>query len=274
MTQPAVSAIVVSYQTGPRLKECLYALDADPDVSEIILVDNGNPQDMQAWIVAFAKSRAAMQILTGHGNIGFGAAVNLGAARASGPHLLVINPDAVLRWKSVPALQAAARDLPEPWIVGGKIFDLKGREERGGRRKELTLFRAITQMLGWNTWTLDHRPAPSEPVDMPVISGAFFLSSKDSFAALGGFDEGYFLHVEDVDLCRRCREAGGRVIYDPRAAVLHYGSTSDAPSRIVQAHKADSLARYFRKFARGGLTRAVVELAVPLIRLGTWIKRR
>ena len=122
MTYPAVSAIVVSYQTGPRLKECLYALDADPDVSEIIPVDNGNPRDMQAWIAAFAKSRAAMQILTGHGNIGFGAAVNLGAARASGPHLLVINPDAVLRWKSVPALQDTARDLPEPWIVGGAVW--------------------------------------------------------------------------------------------------------------------------------------------------------
>lgn len=274
MSHPAVSAIVVSYHTGPRLKECLYALAADPSVSEIILVDNGNPPEMQAWIAGFAEKRPNMQVLSGHGNIGFGAGVNLGAARANGLHLLVINPDAVLRWNSLTAMQETARDLAAPWIIGGKIFDLNGREERGGRRKELTLGRAVLQMFGWNTWTLEETPPPGGPVAMPVISGAFFLTSKDSFSVLGGFDEAYFLHVEDVDLCRRCRASGGQVIYDPRAAVLHYGSTSDAPSRTVQSHKADSLARYFRKFARGGFNRVVVELSVPFIRLGMWLTAR
>nr|WP_070960692.1 glycosyltransferase family 2 protein [Hyphomonas sp. Mor2] len=273
MSRPAVSAIVVSFHTGPRLKECLYGLDADPDVSEIILVDNGNPEEMRAWVQGFAQGRPHMKVLSGHGNIGFGAGVNLGARIAHGPHLLVINPDAVLRWKSLPALQETAADLSAPWIIGGKIFDVMGREERGGRRKELTLSRALTQMIGWNTWTLERTSAPTGPIDMPVISGAFFLTSKDSFEALGGFDEQYFLHVEDVDLCRRCREAGGRVVHDPRAAVLHYGSTSDAPSQVVQAHKADSLARYFRTFAKGGLEKILVEVCVPFIRLGLWLRR-
>ena len=274
MSRTDVSAIVVSYQTGPRLKECLYALDADPDVSEIILVDNGNPDEMTAWVASFASTRENMSVLSGHGNIGFGAAVNLGERQASSPHILVINPDAVLRWKSLPHMQDAATELAVPWVIGGKIFDIFGREERGGRRKELTLFRAMTRTFGWNTWTLEHTPPPNAPIDMPVISGAFFLTSKDSFAALGGFDEDYFLHVEDVDLCRRCREAGGRVLYDPRAAALHYGSTSDAPNRVVQGHKADSLAHYFRKFAKGAMGRAIVEICVPLIRLGLWVKGR
>lgn len=273
MSRTDVSAIVVSYQTGPRLKECLYALDADPDVSEIILVDNGNPHEMTAWVDAFARSRPTMSVISGHGNIGFGAAVNLGERRASAPHVLVINPDAVLRWKSLSAMQETAMGRAPPWIIGGKIFDISGREERGGRRKELTLLRALSRTIGWNTWTLEHTLPPVAPVDMPVISGAFFLTSKDSFATLGGFDEDYFLHVEDIDLCRRCREAGGRVLYDPRAAVLHYGSTSDAPNRVVQAHKADSLAHYFRKFATSAPSRVMVELCVPFIRLGLWLKR-
>lgn len=268
MTLPAVSAVVVSYQTGPRLKECLYALCGDPDVREIVLVNNGNPPDMQDWLKQFTARSDAVELVTGHGNVGFGAGVNLGVAAANGPHILVINPDAVLRRRSIQGMQRAAEACAKPWIIGGRIYDLFGREERGPRRRELTLWRAITSFLGWNTWTLEQTKPPIEPVAMPVISGAFFLTSKESMAQLSGFDEGYFLHVEDVDLCRRCREAGGQVVYDPRAGALHYGATSDAPSRTVARHKADSLERYFKKFARGWIERAVLQTALPIMRAG------
>ena len=274
MTRPAVSAIVVSYNTGPRLRECLYALQADPSVSEIVVVDNGNPEADLAWLSQFAGDRQSVQLLSGHGNIGFSAGVNLGVSAARGPHLLVINPDAVLRYGSVRSLQDTTSQVASPWIIGGKIFDLFGREERGPRRRELTLWRAATSALGINTWTLETTPAPAEPIEMPVISGAFFLTDQDSLRRLSGLDEGYFLHVEDVDLCRRCREAGGQVWYDPGAGALHYGSTSEAPSAVVEGHKADGLARYFRKFSRGPFHRALIELAVPIMRVGAWLKRR
>ena len=204
MTRPVISAIVVSYHTGPRLKECVFALVADPDVAELIIVDNGNPPEMRDWLKGFAADRSEVTLIEGHGNIGFGAAINLGVQHADGPHILVINPDAVLRRHSLAGMQDAAAQSPTPWIVGGKIFNLAGVEERGPRRKELTLWRAVTGALGWNTWTLEATPPPEGPVEMPVISGAFFLTSKESLDALEGVDESYFLHVEDVDLCRRC----------------------------------------------------------------------
>ena len=130
-----VSAIVVTYHTGPRLKECLYALNADPDISETIIVDNGNPPETSAWLASFCGTHDAFHLLTGHGNIGFGAGINLGVQAASGEDILVINPDAVLRWGSVASLQAAARSCHAPWIIGGKIFDIDGRETRGPRRR-------------------------------------------------------------------------------------------------------------------------------------------
>lgn len=274
MTRPAISAIVVSYNTGPRLRECLFALQADADVSEILIVDNGNPTSDQDWIETFAREQDAVRVISGHGNVGFGAGVNLGVKAARGPHLLVINPDAVLRHGSLAPLQETASAATHPWVVGGKIFDLFGREERGPRRKALTLWRAATSALGINTWTLETTPAPAGPVEMPVISGAFFLTDQDSMAALEGFDEGYFLHVEDVDLCQRCHDLGGQVWYDPRAAALHYGSTSDAPSADVARHKADSLARYFRKFSHNPFHRLMIEIALPVMRLGQWVSRR
>lgn len=269
-----VSAIIVSYNTGPRLKECLYALVSDPEVDEVVLVDNGNPDAMTEWMQAFAAARDSVHLLRGHGNVGFGAGVNLGAKAASGNTFLIINPDAVLRRGSVAALQEAASSLEPPWIIGGKIFDLRGREERGPRRRELTLWRALTSFMGVNTWTLERMMPPEGPIEMDVISGAFFLTTKESFEALNGFDEGYFLHVEDIDLCVRCRRAGGTVLYQPKAGALHYGSTSDAPSRVVAQHKADSFARYFRKRVRGPIHKLITEAMLPFIRAALLARAR
>lgn len=256
-----VSAIVVSYHTGPRLHECLYALKSDPEVSEIIVVDNGNLPDAAAWLDAFAARTDKARVIRSGDNPGFGTAVNRGAEGALGAFLLVINPDAVIRRGSIGPLLAAIVGDADPVLVGGRIFDIRGREERGCRRNTLTIWRA----LGFGKWTLESDPAPAGPIQVGAVSGAFFLMNKTAFRQMGGFDEAYFLHVEDVDLCRRVIAAGGQVIYQPLAGALHYGSTSNAPSGIVKAHKAKSLARYFRKFSEGPADTIVASLATPLI---------
>ncbi len=271
MTLPLepVTAIVVTYRTGRPLVDCLYALKGDPDISAIILVDNGNPPKMEAWIDAFMAATPKAKLIRRGTNPGFGAAVNCGAAEAGAGFLLVLNPDAILRSGSIRPLIDALVDRPSPAIAGGRLFDIRGREERGSRRATLTLARAI----GIGRWTLDHEPAPSGPVPVGAISGGFFLMRREDFQALEGFDEDYFLHVEDVDLCRRAIAAGGAVIYQPQAGALHYRSSSDVPSPVVQGHKAASLARYFRKFARGPAERRLAELAIPFITLALRLRQ-
>lgn len=261
---PETAALVVTYRTGPRLVECLYALKADPAIGEIVIADNGNPLEVQAWLARFAEGCGGRAKLIRLDNPGFGAGVNRAAAEASAAQLLIVNPDCVIRHGSVEALLAALDGARVPAIIGGRIFGLDGREQRGARRRTLTLARA----LGLGRWTLEGEPTPAGPVPVGAISGAFFLMRRDDFDRLGGFDEGYFLHVEDIDLCRRALEAGGSVIYQPLAGALHYTSTSETPRAEVSAHKAKSLARYFRKFAHGPAQRALVELAVPFISLG------
>ena len=261
MSLPAVSAIVVTYFTGPRLKECLYALSADPEVAEIVVVDNGNPPEMERWIERFCADTSKARRIQSGDNIGFARAANLGARLAKGPWLLFINPDAVLRWHSVEPMIDAAKDQPRPCLVGGKIFGLDGREQRGGRRRTLTLSRAI----GLSRWTLERTPPPGGPVEMDAVSGAFFLMEKTDFQQIGEFDEGYFLHVEDLDLCRRVWASGGKVIYQPAAAALHYGSTAEATTEFVQSHKADGLKRYFTKFASGAMEKTLLAILLPLL---------
>lgn len=262
----SVSALVVTYNTGHYLKDCLYALDSDPAVAEIIIVDNGNPDDMCLWLDEFATKRETATLLRPGPNLGFGAGVNLAATKAASDYLLMINPDAVLRRKSVEPMLETIEGLREPAIVGGRIFDTAGVEGRGGRREMLTLSRAISSTLGFNNWNLEKTTPPEEPVAMPVISGAFFLISKHGFAQLSGFDEHYFLHVEDIDICRRARRAGGEVYYDPRAGAMHYESTSDTPSKTVARHKATSMGYYFMKFSRGPIERALLRIIIPVVR--------
>ena len=264
-----VSALVVSYFTGPRLHECLYGLASDPDISEIILVDNGNTDEEVAWIDAFAARTDSMRVIRNGDNPGFGTAVNRAAARALGEMILVINPDAVIRRGSIAPMVAAMADHVQPVIVGGKIFDVQGKEERGGRRQTLTLARA----MGLSKWNLNNDPPPSGPIEVGAISGAFFLMQRKAFRALGGFDEEYFLHVEDVDLCRQITERGGKVIYQPLAGALHYGSTSEVSSDVVRFHKVNGLKRYFRKYARTPLEKTLVALAMPFVGMAISLKK-
>lgn len=265
MTGPT-TAIVVSYHTGQSLKECLYALASDPAVDAVHIVDNGNPEAMRNWLRQFCKSRPGITLIDAGGNIGFGAGVNRGAAGVDDGDLLIINPDAILKRGSIEALQHAAEGQPSPCVVGGNVFDTYGCEVRGPRRRKLTLLRALTTFAGLNTWTLERTPAPGGPVAVGAVSGALMLISARNFSALGGFDEGFFMHVEDVDICRRATEAGGVTIYTPHAGALHYGATSEAPARRVAGYKADSLVYYFRKHANGPLERLAINLIAPLLR--------
>jgi GT2 family glycosyltransferase len=263
-----VTALVVTYHTGPRLVECLHALKGDPDVTAIVIANNGNPPGMQAWLTGFVASTPKARQLD-LPNPGFGAGINAAARLAASDHLLVINPDCVIKRGALRPMVKALESAKSPAIAGGRIFDLQGREERGARREMLTLPRA----LGLRRWTLNHLPPPEGPVAVGAITGAFFLVLTKDFEALGGFDEGYFIHVEDADICRRALEAGGSVVYVPAAGALHYGSTSDVASDVVAKHKAKSLARYFRKFARAPLERLIVELAIPFIGLALRLRR-
>ena len=270
---PKVSAIVVTFRSGSALKECLYALSGEDDIDEIIVVNNGNPSQENYWLKQFQPARdKTYKLIEGHDNIGFAAGMNLGAGHASHELFLIINPDAVLRINSLPDLENARTGRNRPTLVGGKLIYPNGEEQRGGRRELLTPFRALVTYFGlhklerfsdvFRSLHRENDPEPQGPVSMPVISGAFCYLSAEDFRAVGGFDESYFLHVEDIDLCRRISEAGGEVVYVPEAVAMHYGSTSKVSASFVEWHKAKGLAQYFRKNASGALHRVLAQASI------------
>ncbi len=267
----SVGLVIVTYQTGPDLWPCLEAASAADGVSKLLLVDNGNPLETEQRIDAWAARDPRVVVLRGQGNIGFAAACNMGASAAGDAELLVfVNPDVVLERDAVTQLLAAMRFSPAPTLVGGALFSPAGQPERGFWRDHVTWRSALASFVGLSrlaggrgAWRDIHRhaqPLPDGPVFVDVVSGALMALHRVDFEALGGFDEGYFLHVEDVDLCRRVGEAGGRVMLQPLARGVHVRSTSNASPEFVERCKARGFARYFRKFARSWPERMLADL--------------
>lgn len=270
----SVTVVMVVYRTGEALSQSIDRVLRDPDVDEFVLIDNGSSVSEAAVIDRAAEDEPRMTVIRGHGNIGFARAVNMGASIAKGEVIVVLNPDAFLEKGCVRALHKTLRSCRVPALVGARVLNVDGTEQRGARRGEVTPITSILSLTGLtkrvpalHSFEVHHEddPTPMRGISVPTISGACFAMRRADFMMLGGMDVGYFLHVEDVDLCWRVRQAKGEVLFEPRARVVHLGSTSQASPLMVEYWKGVGLARYFRKRADDTLGKLVAVLLTPLI---------
>lgn len=254
-----ISVITVTYRTGPILGDCLAALRGHSEVAEIIVIDNGNPPEASVLLDRLAADGVIRLIRPGR-NIGFAAGCNLGAAQAVGTHLAFVNPDLIVPPGSFARILPILAENGEIWLCGARLLNMDGTEQRGGRREILTPWRALVEVLRLDRLAPEHphfrrlhlqdeRPV-TEVTAVPTISGAFMVMARERFTALGGFDEGMFLHIEDVDLCLRVLLAGGTVVYCGDVPVNHRRSTSDVTRCFIEWHKSRSTIRYFFKHFR------------------------
>ncbi len=287
-----VSVIMVVYLTGPALFQSIKLVLADPDVDELVLVDNGSTAEEVDMMDAVAAEDQRVTLIRGQGNVGFARGANMGAKAAHGHVLVVLNPDAFLEDGCIAALCSALHKQPIPCLVGARVMNPNGTEQRGARRGEVTPVTSLLSLThlprffgGLKGFEIHHEDDPTPPggVPVPTISGACFAIRRYDFFSVGGFDSAYFLHVEDVDLCWRVRQAGGQVLFEPHARVIHLGSTSFKSPLKVEFWKGVGLARFFRKRAnnvqRAALAIAltpviiIVSIARPVVR-GQAFKRR
>jgi len=274
--RPRISVVMVVYKTGEALVDSIQHVLAEPLVDEFVIVDNGSPADEAERLRRLALTEPRVVLRQGHGNIGFARGANMGAETARGEYIVFLNPDANLQPGCVDALVAAFEGQPVPAVVGARVLNTDGTEQRGGRRGEVT---PVTTLLSFGHLTSkfkglskfeihrEREPTPDAPVKMPTISGACFALRREDFEALGGFDESYFLHVEDIDLCWRARQAGGEVLFQPAAQVIHLGHTSLEHPLKVEFHKGVGLSRYFIKRADTVERYVIAVLLAPAILL-------
>ena len=276
-----ISVVMVVYMTGDALEESVACVLADPLVDEFVIVDNGSNGPDTARLRSLVDRDERVVLLGGHGNVGFAKGANMGARRATGDVLVFLNPDAFLQPGCIAELVRAIDERPTPCIVGGRVLNADRTEQRGARRGDITpmtalmsLSRLTQKFPSWRRFEVhwEHDQPPEQVCSVPTISGACFCMRRQDFDAVNGFDEGYFLHVEDVDLCWRVRRQGVVVLFQPKAEVIHLGHTSQVSPIRVEFHKGVGLARYFRKRAESVSQHLLAWALSPVIVLSAVVR--
>lgn len=260
-----VGAVVVSYDSASTIEACLAALLAEPEITELQVIDNGSRDDSVARVLALAAREPRLRLQCLPDNPGFAAACNAGAAASRAPWLLFANPDLRMPAGGVAHLLAHAATLARPGALGADLRDAQGHRDPAARRYALSLRRLLGAFGGREALAIsvdEHQAL--QPVE--ACSGALMLVPRTAFAAIGGWDPGYRLHVEDLDFCRRLREAGFTVAVANDLPVLHHrGVSSRARPLFVEWHKHRGLWRYWWRFESGGAARLLAPLVLAVL---------
>lgn len=269
---PRVLVVSVTYNSADTIEPFLASLATAGRIDEVIVADNASAEAAQ---VGAAVRAAGYRFVELERNEGYGGGVRgaVDAASATPDYILVANPDVIFTPGAVDSLVAAGEQLPRAGSLGPKILDADGTVYPSARRLPSLRTGVAHALFGriWpgNPWTVRYRAEGKTESrrDAGWLSGACVLVRGEAYRELDGFDPGYFMYFEDVDLGDRLGRAGWRNVYVPEAVVTHTGahSTSRERKRMEKAHH-DSAYRYLsRRYSAWYF--APLRLAV---RLGLW----
>ncbi|MHB9100802.1 MAG: glycosyltransferase family 2 protein [Sulfuricella sp.] len=276
---PSCDVVIVNYNAGGFLSGCVASALAQ-GVRSVIVVDNASVDDSLALLEQACPDNSRLKILRNAANLGFAAACNIGIHASTQPFVLFLNPDATLAPGALACLMEALVSTEDAGMAGGLLCNPDGSEQPGGRRIFPTPGRAFMRAFGLSRlagmfpgrfpdFLLHEAPLPAEPVVVEAISGACMLVKRAAMNDVGLWDEGYFLHCEDLDWCMRFRQKGWRILFVPGAKVIHqWGGCSRARPVFVEWHKHKGMMRFYRKFFRQQYPGALMWL----VALGVWLR--
>lgn len=248
-----VRVVCVTYHPGDELAEFARTLrQATTAEVDLVLVDNGTDRTVTERVAHEHGAR----VLAAGGNLGYGRAANFGARDLTEGWLVVANPDIVWHPGSLDGLLEAAARHPRAGALGPGILNPDGTRYPSARALPSLTQGAGHALLGrlWptNPWTVAYQRAQEGvgTTEGPAgwLSGACLLLRVEAFREVGGFDEGFFMFFEDLDLGERLGRAGWSNIHVPAVTVTHVGGTSwrERPAAMIRAHHA-SAARYLTR---------------------------
>lgn len=261
-----VAVAIVSFNTRAHLEACLASVLPEAPAA-VVVADNGSSDGS----VELVRSAYPGVTLVANGvNRGYGAAANQAIGASESPYVLVLNSDTRLRPGTLAALAAHLEDHPAAGLVGPRLLNVDGSPQPSCFPFP-TPFHTLLQttFLGalarWVPGVSSRYPPPLEspdvPRSVPCVLGAALAIRREAFAAVGGFDESFFMYSEEVDLAYRLAAAAWEVHYTPLAEVVHVGGASTEQQPVeMEARRYGATRQFYRKHYSRGDQRLLVAM--------------
>ena len=248
-----MDVVVVSFRGKELLRRCLGSLreHLGEGQATVTVVDNASGDGTAEMVAAeFPEFRLEAQSR----NLGFAAGMNLGIAGGSAPFVLALNPDAAIEAGTlVPLLELMAEE-PRVGCCGPTLIREDGSFDHAARRSFPTPLSALGHFSGLGRRLeggrlADYRAPGIERGPVDAVNGAFMLLRREALEQVGPFDEGYWMYMEDLDLCARLREGGWTTYYEPRSRALHTkaGTTGGRRSPRLNVAFHRGMGRFYRR---------------------------
>lgn len=250
-----LSVIIVSWNVADLLAACLDSIFSNVSglQTEVIVVDSASSDHT----VEMVKARfPQVTLLAQAENLGFSRCNNIGLAAARGRHLLLLNPDTEVMGDALGKMAAYLDANQTVGIVGPHTLNTDGSTQSTRRR-----FPTLATGFFESTWLQAYAPkqvmnrfyvtdAPDDAVlDVDWVQGSALMARREVYAQIGGLDEGFVMYSEELDWCRRAKDAGWRVVYLGTAQIVHHGGkSSEQVTARKHIHFHESKLRYFRKY--------------------------
>ncbi len=284
-TDTDIGVVVVTYRSAETIDDCLSRLRVAHGVVAIRVVDNASDDGTLAIVQRHAAGDERIRFVANPDNPGFAVACNQGATAlpdAGNPitWLAFVNPDCLVEADALAQLRTHARQLDGNALIGADLVGEDGVRDPAARRRDPDFSAMLRSPAKANLAVPADINRSLQQVD--AVSGALMLLPRILFERVGGFDAGYRLHAEDLDLCRRVRDAGAIVAVANDVRVVHVrGVSSRSRPLFVEWHKHRGLWRWFGKFEaphRSPSVRAAVFAMIwgrfPFAALRAWVRRQ
>ncbi|MDM7994247.1 MAG: glycosyltransferase family 2 protein [Acidobacteriota bacterium] len=270
-----ISVVIVNWNSGPLLERCVRSLRTHAAGCSLTIVDNASTDGSLDFAPETGED---LVLLRNARNLGFAAASNLGWRASTGDPVLFLNPDTECLPGSVSRLEETLQCDPRIWAVGGRLLAPSGKSQSGFNVRRFPSLKSaaadaffLDEIWPSNPWSAGMRlDAVGSPMDVDQPAAACLMVSRSALESIGGFDESFYpAWFEDVDLCRRIRNQGGRIQYHPEAGFIHQGGYSlhRMEYRIFLESFYSNQIRYFWKHHGSESAKRVRKIILAALRL-------
>jgi len=255
----SIATIIVNYNAGEVLQQCVQALLKSTEHTKVTVVDNASSDRSAENLRNLYGDHQGVEFLFNPGNLGFGPAVNAVARQSKTDWVLILNPDCILEPDTLGKLRTALVNDTKAGLAGPAIRDESGQIQRATMRRFPDPWKSLMTASG--LWRLGKWFPAFHGVEVDVstltvdteicdaVSGACMLVRRSALEAVDFMDEEYAMHCEDLDLMYRLREQGWHCLYVPQASGVHQqGLSSRSRPTWVHFQKHSGMARFFKKF--------------------------